>query len=901
MAGNFAVEIAIKARDKASTAILGVKSKLGALGTAARTTSRRIGGLTGALTTVGGKMGRLATGALKSFAGGLAGVISKVVRLGGLLTAGLGIYGVSQALRSGISSAADFEQQLAQVRAVSGATEEQMAALRAEANKLGAETTFTATEAAQGLEELARTGFSAEQSLAAIGPVLNLAAASGMDLGRAAEISSDALKGFNLSADDTQRITDVMAAASQRANTNVERLGGALSYVGPSASAAGMSIEETVSAISALQDAGIQGQRAGTQLRAILQQLQDPSTKAATALREMGIDTSNLTSTIRGLNAAGPAASGAINQFTRESRTALRVLLNKGGDDLQEFTGYLGESEGTAAETARTMNDTLQGSVKRLGSAWDALKRRLVQPLLEPIKRNVDDLAAAFQRFTNSGGMTALRQALVNTFQRGAAAVRQFLGQFNPNQLGQMLAGWVNTFADVVGRVWNWFAWLGGKIGEFYDYLTEGNRIQRFAANIGAAFRWITGEAGKLGRALLAAINPEGKSLGEWTADAADGVYAVVRGMIDILQTLVYTLELIGKAFRGVWRVGKAAFKGLVATFRTVSGAVFSLLATLMSGIERVANFAGAIIPGIPRLGTGLSEGLRGASNANYSAAARNNQDAGEAIVGALRDFTGQSTERRGSNLPEEPPWAGETTAETPEEPDQPDPNETADAVQEGVEEGINQAENPFPPLPSIEETEQAARDGAREGAQAPISAEPTPPPEPVATPSEQGGQQGVSPGDLQRAAEQGTRDGQTNPSEIREATREGTEQANRNTTPERDDPNSTSGILLSSGSDEEEEETPGTDGANAPGGEAATPRQPTPEEQMISLLGSIQQEMAGLRQALTERDQTEPDETIPEPDTSPSGRFITMDRGAEETQQMLEQIRRAQARASEG
>ena len=152
--------------------------------------------------------------------------------------------GLGVGLNSVIRTLANFEQQMSTVKAITGATEAQFRTLRLEAQRLGATTRFSASEAAEGMQFLARAGFDVNQVLASINDTLLLAQAGALDLGSAADIASNILTGFRLSAAEAGRVVDVLALASNSANTNVFQLGEAMKFVAPVAAGLGVSLEE---------------------------------------------------------------------------------------------------------------------------------------------------------------------------------------------------------------------------------------------------------------------------------------------------------------------------------------------------------------------------------------------------------------------------------------------------------------------------------------------------------------------------------------------------------------------------------------------------------------------------------------------------------------------------------
>ena len=179
---------------------------------------------------------------------------------------------------------------MSRVKAISGATGDEFEALRAQAKELGATTVFSATQAAEGMENLASAGFTASEITAAMPGLLDLAAASGSNLGTASEIAAAAVRAFGLEASDATHVADVFAEVSARTQAQTEDLGDALKYVGPQAKNAGLSLEQTSAAIGIMSDVGIKGSMAGTTLRSVLQSLQAPTEKAAETMAAYGIN-----------------------------------------------------------------------------------------------------------------------------------------------------------------------------------------------------------------------------------------------------------------------------------------------------------------------------------------------------------------------------------------------------------------------------------------------------------------------------------------------------------------------------------------------------------------------------------------------------------------------------------
>lgn len=306
--------------------------------------------------------------------------------LKGALIAVAGV-GVLQALRNAVAGTIkvlrEFSQGMSTVKAITGATEEQFQGLREEAKRLGAETRFTATQAAEGMQFLARAGFTVDEVMQSTEATLKLAQAGALDLGRAADISSNILTGFRLEAHEMNRVVDVMALTANSANTNIEQLGDAMKFVAPIAAEAGISIEETSAAIGKLSDAGLQATLAGTGLRRIVTSLEAPSKLAAEGIESLGLSVEDVRPSIVGLQPAmarladaGLDIDRAMKIFTIRGGTAALVL-SKSNQELATMTENLNDAGGTADDVSAIMDDNLNGAFLRLNSAIEAFRINL--------------------------------------------------------------------------------------------------------------------------------------------------------------------------------------------------------------------------------------------------------------------------------------------------------------------------------------------------------------------------------------------------------------------------------------------------------------------------------------------------------------------------------------------
>nr|WP_067289918.1 phage tail tape measure protein [Marinobacterium profundum] len=352
-------------------------------------------------------------------AGGLGKLKSRIGALfvGGAVTAGLaGLFG------GALRSSAAFERQMNKVEAVTAATAEQMRQLTAAAEEAGATTQFTATQAGQGLEILARAGHNAQQSIGLLPTLLAVATAESLGLEEAASLVSDTLAVMQLDVSRGGEAADVLARGSSLANTKMVDLGNAISYTGSQARARGLDLQQLTAVLDVLAKHSLRGERAGTGLRAILAQLEDPASKASKELTKLGIPTANFIELIDALGQKGDRGKAAINAFGIEAGPALRALLAEGSEGIREFETELRNADGAAKKMADTATDDLTGAWVGFGSAWDGVRKTLTDPLLKPLAAEVGALTEKLRELAADGNLKVWGDIISWTLGRVAGA-----------------------------------------------------------------------------------------------------------------------------------------------------------------------------------------------------------------------------------------------------------------------------------------------------------------------------------------------------------------------------------------------------------------------------------------------------------------------------------------------
>ena len=358
-------------------------------------------------------------------ADGLSGRVGVLIgRLKGLVAATAVGAGLKWFFGQSIGSAARFERQMNRVEAVTNATAEEMAVLEKAAEEAGSTTEYSAVQAAEGLEILARAGFNASQSVELLPSVLAVAAAEGVDLATAAGLVSDTLAVMQMEVGKGAKVTDILAKGSSLANTRMTDLGLAISYVGQYAKPANLDLEKLVAILDVLANNSLRGERGGTGLRAVLAQLSDPASKASQAIKRLNLPTDDFIGLIEGLKQKGPEATEAINAFGIEAGPALRALISAGAEGITEFEQKLRDVDGAAKQMAKTATDDLPGGIKEAESAWDGLIKTFGKPLLKPLTELARDLAAKFREMNQDGNLKAWGDITAAALGKVAATLR---------------------------------------------------------------------------------------------------------------------------------------------------------------------------------------------------------------------------------------------------------------------------------------------------------------------------------------------------------------------------------------------------------------------------------------------------------------------------------------------
>ena len=359
-----------------------------------------------------GESAQTAEGGLSTFQIALGNLIADVVQNA--------INKLKDLVSETIEVGASFESAMSNVQAISGATDEELQLLTDTAKEFGSTTKFSATESAEALSYMALAGWDAETSASALGGVLDLASASGMELAQASDLVTDYLTAFGLTAEDSAHFADLLAYAQGNANTTAEGLGEAYRNCSANLASAGQDIETTTSLLAMMANQGLKGSEAGTALNAVVRDMTSKMQDGKIAIGDTLVEVQDANGNFRDLtdilkdvedatDGMGDAQKASALQatFTADSIKGLNLILNAGVDEASNFEEQLKNCDGTAKEMADTMNDNLNGDLTALNSQIEGVQSALYEKFEPALRAGVDalsELVDACQWMVDHGG-----------------------------------------------------------------------------------------------------------------------------------------------------------------------------------------------------------------------------------------------------------------------------------------------------------------------------------------------------------------------------------------------------------------------------------------------------------------------------------------------------------------
>lgn len=558
---------------------------------------------------------------------------AKAEKVGGTLTsvgqkllplstsiAGLGV--------AAVKTTADFDSEMSKVSAISGATGTDLDKLRGKAREMGAKTKFSASEAAQGMQYMAMAGWKTQDMMDGLEGIMNLAAASGEDLASTSDIVTDALTAFGLSAKDSSHFSDILAAASSNANTNVSMMGETFKYAAPVLGSLGYTAEDAALAIGLMANAGIKSSQAGTSLRGAITNLAKPTDTVAAAMDKYGIsltDSSGKMLSLRelmeqlrqklgGLSEAEQAQAAAA-LFGKNAMSGMLAIINGSDKDFEKLAGAIDNCDGSSEKMANTMNDNLQGQITILMSQLQELAisfGEILMPKIRDIVTHIQNFVDKLNAMDEGQKETILR---IGMFVAALAPMLMGLGKVitlsaNVSRaLGTLSAGLVKAggfsgvFTKALGLITSPAAIVVGAIAAITAVIIHlWNTNEDFRNTITAIWQKIKDAF----TTFAAGISERLSALGITFSDVTSAIKTIWDGFCNLLapvleaafNTIAIALQTAFNVILGIWDVFSAVFSGdwsgaweaVKGIFSSVWDGLKEYFSTIIGAVKGVAD-----------------------------------------------------------------------------------------------------------------------------------------------------------------------------------------------------------------------------------------------------------------------------------------------------------------------
>lgn len=558
---------------------------------------------------------------------------AKAEKVGGTLTSvgqkllplSTGITGLGVAA---VKTTADFDSEMSKVSAISGATGTDLDKLRGKAREMGAKTKFSASEAAQGMQYMAMAGWKTQDMMDGLEGIMNLAAASGEDLASTSDIVTDALTAFGLSAKDSSHFSDILAAASSNANTNVSMMGETFKYAAPVLGSLGYTAEDAALAIGLMANAGIKSSQAGTSLRGAITNLAKPTDTVAAAMDKYGIsltDSSGKMLSLRelmeqlrqklgGLSEAEQAQAAAA-LFGKEAMSGMLAIINGSDKDFEKLEGAIDNCDGSSEKMANTMNDNLQGQITILMSQLQELAisfGEILMPKIRDIVTHIQNFVDKLNAMDEGQKETILR---IGMFVAALAPMLMGLGKvitFSANvsrALGTLSAGLVKAggfsgvFTKALGLITSPAAIVVGVIAAITAVIIHlWNTNEDFRNTITAIWQKIKDAF----TTFAAGISERLSALGITFSDVTSAIKTIWDGFCNLLapvleaafSTIAIALQTAFNVILGIWDVFSAVFSGdwsgaweaVKGIFSSIWDGLKEYFSTIIGAVKGVAD-----------------------------------------------------------------------------------------------------------------------------------------------------------------------------------------------------------------------------------------------------------------------------------------------------------------------
>lgn len=521
-----------------------------------------------------------------------------------------------------VKTAADFDAGMSQVAAISGATGDDLEALRDKAREMGSKTKFSASEAASAMEYMAMAGWKTGDMLGGIEGIMNLAAASGEDLATTSDIVTDALTAFGLSAEDSGHFADILAAASSNANTNVSMMGETFKYCAPIAGALGFSAEDTAEAIGLMANAGIKSTQAGTALRTIMNNLTGEVKISGKAIGDVTIATTNADGSMRDLSdiladcrtafsglSESEKAQAAETLVGKNAMSGFLALMNAAPEDIDKLSNAIDNCDGTAESMAATMQDNLASQLTILKSQLEELAISFGEILMPAIRSIVSHIQGFIDKLN---GMDESQKKAIITIGLVVAAI------------GPLLVI-IGTVISKIGVAMQGFVKLAGAFNKIKAAASAGTGIfGKLGAAIGGVSAPVLAVVAVI--AVLVAAFVHLWNTNEGFREAILGTWEKIKTTVsNFVEGLRERLAALGISFSDIAETIKAIWNGLCAVLAPIFEGAFNAIANVLQTVLGVITgildvfiglFTGnweQVWTGVKEIFSSIWEGIKGA------------------------------------------------------------------------------------------------------------------------------------------------------------------------------------------------------------------------------------------------------------------------------------------------
>ena len=518
---------------------------------------------------------------------------------------------------AGLKVAADFEKGMSEVKAVTGATEQEFEQLRQKAIDLGASTSFSSQEVAAAMTEMAKAGWDTTQIISGMEGVLDAGAASGESLGTVSTIIADSITGFGLAASDSSRVADLLTQAANAGTISISDLGETMKYVAPLGQSMGFSIEDVVTAVTAMSQAGIKGEQAGTSLRAAMLNMANPTNEVAAAMDQLGLQIVDENGNFKSLKEILDQMRTGLAGYTEEEQAAilstisgksaysgLQGALNLTQQEYDAVSEAMQNSNGVADETAAVMQDNLGGAMEQLGGALESLAISLSEEIIpwltdfiqgltewvnkfQELPQGVQDFILAFLGITaisspilsTIGGITEGVGSIISAAPKISQAFGGVSTALSTNVFPKIMSGFKSVGSFLMANPWA--AGIAVCVGAIAIF---GDDIQ---AALGELDSWLQGVFATdmtefFGPTLGGIMNQSLEDLKTiW-----DGVKKVFDGIIDFIRG-VFTGDW-ERAWKGITEI----FEGVFGALEGIAKAPINAIIGLLNGLIGAINWA---------------------------------------------------------------------------------------------------------------------------------------------------------------------------------------------------------------------------------------------------------------------------------------------------------------------